>query len=620
MANLRYGLYARKSSESQERQVLSIESQVRKAEEMFPGLHVARVVIEHHSAFEPGKRPEFQRLLADIDAGKLDGIIAWHPDRLSRNEEDAAKITYRVRKGVIKDLKFCSYNFDNSPEGIMMLQLALSQSQYFSSKLSKDVKRGFETKLHLGWRPGMPMIGYLNERVARTIITDPDRFELVRRMWDYLLTGQYSPPRILDIATEEWGLTTVKRGRIGGGPLARSAIYKVFSHPFYAGFIRHNGQLHKGSHQPMVTVEEFRTAQAILARTMRNRQRKPIRFQFAYTGLINCEECGCLYTASEHKGLVYYHCTRRKRSVECGQRKYIREDRLEAMFLQAMQGCTIHPTLRKWAHDYLDRVATAEEKQAVAIQDARQQKIATLRKQLNGLIDMRAINLLSDEDFVTRRDELKIEIVNLEEQLLLANDRVKEVLDRTRQVFDLLTYGEAVLRHGSIRKKLAVIHGLTKCRTAANGKLSVELQDWVVPIADLHQVPGYPYARRGWWQPKADRASTSLATARYSEAYGSRWVGTANVLQNNSMTGVENNKAADVAALMSLWCRTVDEVRAAINQNLPEVNLPKFDALGDVILKEHKQAEANPHKSLTYTIKCPPRLRQKRTGQAGEAA
>src|SRR6266540_6423405 len=191
MANLRYGLYARKSSESQERQVLSIESQVRKVEEMFPGLHIAKIVIEHHSAFEPGRRPEFQRLLADIDAGKLDGIIAWHPDRLSRNEEDAAKITYRVRKGVIKDLKFCSYNFDNSPEGIMMLQLALSQSQYFSSKLSKDVKRGFETKLHLGERPGRVVVGYLNDPLTKTVRIDSDRFTLVQRMWLMMLTGQY---------------------------------------------------------------------------------------------------------------------------------------------------------------------------------------------------------------------------------------------------------------------------------------------------------------------------------------------------------------------------------------------------------------------------------------------
>src|SRR6266536_2790203 len=193
MAALEYVLYVRKSSESQEKQVLSIDSQIRKAEEMFPGLRIAKVAKEEHSAFEPGKRTKFQRILDDIDAGKYDGIIAWHPDRLSRNEEDAAKVTYRVRKGVIKDLRFCSYNFDNSPEGIMMLQLALSQSQYFSAKLSKDVKRGIEQKLVRGERPGRVVVGYLNDPLTKTVRIDSDRFTLVQRMWLMMLTGQYSP-------------------------------------------------------------------------------------------------------------------------------------------------------------------------------------------------------------------------------------------------------------------------------------------------------------------------------------------------------------------------------------------------------------------------------------------
>src|SRR6266511_486495 len=205
---LRYVAYVRKSTESEERQVLSIETQVRKAREMFPGLCITDTRQERASAFEPGKRPVFDGLIDDIDQGKVDGIIAWHPDRLSRNEEDAAKLTYRVRKGVIKDLRFCSYNFDNSPEGIMMLQLALSQSQYFSAKLSKDVKRGIEQKLHLGWRPGVVGIGYLNETVNHTVIRDPDRFLLVRRMWDLLLAGQHTPGKIADIAKSEWGLVT----------------------------------------------------------------------------------------------------------------------------------------------------------------------------------------------------------------------------------------------------------------------------------------------------------------------------------------------------------------------------------------------------------------------------
>ena len=321
---LRYAIYARKSTESEERQVLSIDAQIRKAREMFADLDIVDVREEQGSAFEPGKREVFRQLLDDIDRGKVDGIIAWHPDRLSRNEEDAAKITYRVRKGVIKDLRFCSYNFDNSPEGIMMLQLALSQSQYFSAKLSKDVKRGIEHKLTLGWRPGVVPIGYLNNTKNHTVIVDPRRFLLVRRMWDLLLTGWHTPGQIRDIATEQWALTTVKRHRVGGGPLARSAVYALFRNPFYAGFIRHNGQLLPGKHKAMVTLVEFEHAQQILNDRARTHF-ATIRREFAYTGLIRCRRCGAQYTAEVQKGHTYYHCTGRKTGVVCLPRRFRRE-------------------------------------------------------------------------------------------------------------------------------------------------------------------------------------------------------------------------------------------------------------------------------------------------------
>src|SRR6185437_12059927 len=110
---------------------------------------------------------------------------------------------------------------------------ALSQSQYFSAKLGKDVRRGMEQKLKMGWLPRMAPIGYLNNVADHTIVEDPERFALVRRMWDRLLSGLYTPPRIWQMADEEWGLTTLKRKRMGGAPLSRGGIYRLFRDPFY---------------------------------------------------------------------------------------------------------------------------------------------------------------------------------------------------------------------------------------------------------------------------------------------------------------------------------------------------------------------------------------------------
>ncbi|MCF7860413.1 recombinase family protein, partial [Patescibacteria group bacterium] len=129
---IKYLAYVRKSTEGDERQALSIDSQKDKVREFFSGLDIIEVLVEKHTAFKPYSRPVFAQMIKRISRGEAQGIISWHPDRLSRNEIDASTITYMVRTGLIKDLKFGSYNFDNSPEGIMMLQMALSQSQYFS--------------------------------------------------------------------------------------------------------------------------------------------------------------------------------------------------------------------------------------------------------------------------------------------------------------------------------------------------------------------------------------------------------------------------------------------------------------------------------------------------------
>ncbi|MCX6381054.1 MAG: recombinase family protein [Armatimonadetes bacterium] len=155
------------------------------------------IVKDAHSAKEPG-RPRFDEIIARIDRGEVGGLIAWHPDRISRNEMDAAAICFRLRKKVLAELHFINYFFHNSPEGIMMLQIALSQSQYTSSKLSADIKRGMQHKVKKGWFPHRAPLGYVNDKHKdqgeRTISIDPERFPLLRRAWEELLTGAYTVP------------------------------------------------------------------------------------------------------------------------------------------------------------------------------------------------------------------------------------------------------------------------------------------------------------------------------------------------------------------------------------------------------------------------------------------
>jgi len=72
-----------------------------------------------------------------------------------------------------------------------------------------------------------------------------------------MLTGAYTPPQILEIANEKWGFHTRKFKNIGGKALSRSVIYEIFTNPFYSGSFEYQGQLYRGSHEPMITVEEY---------------------------------------------------------------------------------------------------------------------------------------------------------------------------------------------------------------------------------------------------------------------------------------------------------------------------------------------------------------------------
>lgn len=90
----RYCLYSRKSSESEERQVLSIDSQVKEMLQIAErdGLEVVEIRRESHSAKNSGQRPVYNELIEDIRKGRFNGILTWAPDRLSRNAGDLGSL------------------------------------------------------------------------------------------------------------------------------------------------------------------------------------------------------------------------------------------------------------------------------------------------------------------------------------------------------------------------------------------------------------------------------------------------------------------------------------------------------------------------------------------------
>ncbi len=490
MANkktIKYFAYVRKSTEGEERQALSISSQMDKVNEFFASLDIVEVLEEKHSAFKPYNRPVFEDMIKRIRNGEASGIIAWHPDRLSRNEIDASTITYLVRTGIIDDLKFGSYNFDNSPEGIMMLQLSLSQSQYFSSKLGKDVRRGLEKKFEMGWHPNKCPNGYINitrtNHGYSTIKTDEKRFRILRKAFNLMLTGNYSVPEILDKLNNEWGFNP-KNSKNG---LSRSSLYRIFTNLFYAGIIEYNGKQKQGKHKAMITLEEYDRIQFLLGRHGKARQRKN---DFAYTGLIRCANCGCMISADikrkiikttgKQKEYIYYCCTHKKKKIKCKE-KSIEVKNLEEQIKKELSKYELKKEFKELFLKIIAEENKDKPKEDEKIASNLKNKVNQLKIEKCNLTKLSCKGLIPDDEFKIQRNEYEKEIANLKQKLNKTKKQEKgqdEILEKVKFAIQ----AKVNFKKGTEKERRMILNKIGSNRQIKDKKLTITPYKWLIPI------------------------------------------------------------------------------------------------------------------------------------------
>lgn len=318
---LRYCLYARKSTESDEKQALSIESQVNEmlAIARRDNLDVVDIRRESFSSKETGKRPVFNQMLNDVRSGQFNALLTWAPDRLSRNAGDLGAIVDLLDKNTLLEVRTFGQKFTNNPNEKFLLMILGSQAKLENDQKGVNVKRGLRARCEMGLWPAPAPTGYLNYNQKDKkceIYPDPHRAPMIRRIFEKFVYENMSG-RDLYTWLKKTGFTSAQ-----GKPLSLSNVYKVLNTPLYTGdfdYPRGSNNWYKGKHEPILSKELYALAQE---KMQGNRCIKGVkRNDFAYTKLMVCGLCGSGISAQEkYKRIkngavhryIYYSCSRGK--------------------------------------------------------------------------------------------------------------------------------------------------------------------------------------------------------------------------------------------------------------------------------------------------------------------
>jgi DNA invertase Pin-like site-specific DNA recombinase len=345
---VKYCLYARKSTESEERQVLSIDSQIKEMLQLAEreNLEVVTMKRESHSAKETGQRPIFNEIIEELKQGKFNGILTWAPDRISRNAGDLGKIVDLMDSGALLDIRTFGQRFGNNPNEKFLLMILGSQAKLENDNRGINVKRGLRTRVEMGLWPGMAPLGYLNQKMMDKkcqIIIDPLRAPIIKKIFEKVAFEHYSGRKIYNWLKFELNFYTR-----GNKPLTLSGVYRILDNSFYYGVFEHpkeSGNWYTGKHEPIITQDLFEKAKVQLKRDQIVRENK----EFAFTKLFTCGYCGSGISAEEKwKPLkngtlahyIYYGCSRGV-DRNC-KNKYIREEELITELLKILDKVNIN--------------------------------------------------------------------------------------------------------------------------------------------------------------------------------------------------------------------------------------------------------------------------------------
>ena len=304
--------YLRVSTKEQEDEGYSLENQELSATEYAQkqNLKIVKTWKCSESGWIKKERKYFEEMISYVlnKRNNIKHIIFYSPDRMTRNIKDNETIK-ELREKHGKVIHFSQ--FGEKEEGRltssneMMSDIRTSFNKFFSNFISEKTAPAMITKAKTGVYPSNAPLGYLNNKVDKTIEVDTERAPFIKELFQKVASRKYS---IRALANElyEQGLKSKKTG----AKVGKSTLYRTINNPFYYGEFYWKGVLYKGIHEPLISKELWDKANEVL------KSDKPYITgqKFAFNGIVRCGVCGCTVSGGRYKKnqYLYYHCTQSK--------------------------------------------------------------------------------------------------------------------------------------------------------------------------------------------------------------------------------------------------------------------------------------------------------------------
>ena len=418
MNNNRYILYARKSTDVEDKQVLSIEAQLAELRKFAKDsqLTVIDTIVEKKSAKVPG-RAKFGAMLERIQNGEANGILAWHPDRLARNSIDGGQIIYLLDQRKLADLKFQTFWFESTSQGKFMLNIAFGQSKYYVDNLSENTKRGLRQKVRRGEYPSNAPFGYYNNTKNKTILTDKTRAPLVVEIFELYAKNE---SRFQDISDYLYARGVKTKG---GKVYKPDKIKKILTNPFYYGHFVYAGELHEGKHTPLMSKQLFDEVQKVVALRCFRQQDKN-REPMPFCGLLRCA-CGMMITVENKTkrqkngnvhNYVYYRCTRKSKTAQCSEPP-VRSELLDRQLSSKLDEFTMPDGWADFLRSKIDADERTEQHTTGVVVDELRTKVAQVSGKLQRLLDTFLDEIIDRQTYTAKKAELMSQMKSLEEKI-----------------------------------------------------------------------------------------------------------------------------------------------------------------------------------------------------------